>query len=74
MYNITVSLVAGRDGAVNVQFSPITWDLTVPYTMLNFDTIIDNIPYGYEFYVQLDCDENMPVGNKINWSMNVVSC
>ena len=74
MYNITVSLVAGRDGAVNVPFKPITWDLTVPYTMLNFDTIIDNIPYGYEFYVQLDCDENMPDGNKINWSMNVVSC
>ena len=74
MYNITVSLVAGRDDAVNVQFKPVTWDLTVPYTMLNFDTIIDNIPYGYEFYVQLDCDENMPDGNKINWSLNVVSC
>lgn len=33
-----------------------------------------NIPYRYEFYDQLDCDENMLDGNKINWSMNVVSC
>ena len=72
--NLIVSMQIG-DGAFE-QVGTATWDLTVPYTMLNFDKVMERFVHDSPIVIKLEGEHGDHIyhNTSIKWTLNVVSC